>query len=218
MPAVALPWDEQPGQPNNITHVMDNDKALRDKINGNLDADNLSPAEAVRLGLSVPGTVRRGKSIIATEEARTNTAYGLLATPDRVSSVVVPADGLLAVKYSALVKNSVDSAARVAIFVGATQQQKPSGTGAPVVEDSSGVVSTDYGWIATAPGAIVFAQQWSSLGGAGDATRPAAPLYVGGPVYIEVPAGTYDVSVQYAATSGTVTAKERKLWVWGMGF
>lgn len=31
-------------------------------------------------------------------------------------------------------------------------------------------------------------------------------------------AGTYDVSVQFKSSSGTVTAKERKLWVWTMGF
>ena len=31
-------------------------------------------------------------------------------------------------------------------------------------------------------------------------------------------AGTYDISVQFKASSGSVTVKNRKLWVWTMGF
>lgn len=43
-----------------------------------------------------------------------------------------------------------------------------------------------------------------------------APL--AGPVYLFAAAGTYDVSVQFKATSGSVTAKNRKLWVWVEAF
>lgn len=76
---------------------------------------------AAKLGLSQTGDVRRGKSIIATEESRTNTSYGLLATPDRVQSVVLPTDGLLRVTFSALWKEASLGAARAAIFVGGSQ-------------------------------------------------------------------------------------------------
>lgn len=40
MGTVVLPWNETPGQPNNINHVMANDQALRDGINGGIDGVN----------------------------------------------------------------------------------------------------------------------------------------------------------------------------------
>ena len=39
------------------------------------------------------------QGIIATEESRTNTAYGPLATPDVVKGIVLPTDGLIVVGY-----------------------------------------------------------------------------------------------------------------------
>src|SRR4051812_26149246 len=48
-----------------------------------------------------------GSSIIATEESRTNVAYGKLPTPDQVSGVVLPPNGLIVVVYQALWKSSV---------------------------------------------------------------------------------------------------------------
>lgn len=42
MSSLSLPWDDIPGQPNNINHVMENDEAIRDKINGNINGDNLA--------------------------------------------------------------------------------------------------------------------------------------------------------------------------------
>jgi hypothetical protein len=35
----------------------------------------------------------------------------------------------------------------------------------------------------------------------------------GGVCYVFAAAGTYDVSVQFKASSGSITAKSRKLWV-----
>ena len=40
----------------------------------------------------------------------------------------------------------------------------------------------------------------------------------GGVVTVFAAAGTYDVSVQFLAVAGSVTVKERKLWVWVQGF
>jgi hypothetical protein len=42
--------------------------------------------------------------------------------------------------------------------------------------------------------------------------------HFGGLCAIEADAGTYDISVQYKASSGTVTAKDRKLWAMALGF
>lgn len=48
----------------------------------------------------------------------------------------------------------------------------------------------------------------------GIAKLSVAPATASNPIA----AGTYDVSVQFKASSGSVTVKERKLWIVSMGF
>lgn len=231
MGTVSLPYTLTAGQPENVNQLMDNLTTLRDAINGNLDATNLASGAvdvaelattlAGYLGVSQSGTVRRGKSIIATEESRTNTAYGKLTTPDQASSIVLPTDGLLGIAYQAMWKESVSGASKAAIFIGANQLKVASAS-APVVQEAgnSGVVNV-YAPLGTA----VFGLGSGAASGAGytgDVTTGqiiSGGLAVGsGVVYLAAAAGTYDVSVQFKSTSGSVTAKERKLWVWTMGF
>jgi hypothetical protein len=57
VPNLALPHLLVPGTPNNVNHVQENDNALRDKINGNINGDNLS---ADVLGVWRPLLVTRG--------------------------------------------------------------------------------------------------------------------------------------------------------------
>jgi hypothetical protein len=52
-----------------------------------------------------------------------------------------------------------------------------------------------------------------ALGGGG-----AANTGVGGVCHVFAAAGTYSVNVQFRSTSGTITAKERKLWVYTLGY
>ena len=211
MAEVTLPYTLVNATTADANQVQANDEALRDEINGGLDGHNLAVSE--ELGLSETGVVRRGKSIVATEESRTNVAYGTLTTPDQVANVVVPTDGLLWVNFRALVKTSVGSAGSVALFIGANQAKTPAGSGAPgVVAVSAGSQVNDYNWVYTGSATL------ASATGAGDATSVTTGLIAATPLAIEVAAGTYTVSVQYLASSGSITAKERKLWVWTMGF
>lgn len=168
----------------------------------------------------------RGKSIIATEETRTNTAYGLMTTPDRVTGIVLPTDGLIVVQFHALWKQSVDLAARAAIFLGSNQLLVHHGASAPVVSDAqipAGLgTPTDYNHLLSA------AQGLTGEGGStgvsstlttGTALAAVTPtVYVGGQCLIYAAAGTYDVSVQFKSSSGDVTVKERKLWVSTLAF
>lgn len=190
-----------------------------------------------------------GKSIIATSETRANTAYGKLATPDQVSSVVLPTDGLLAIWFHALWHGGVGSATavRAAIFIGANQLKVPQdGTtsGAPATEaaalnDGAGSVFTN---LVTVPiglaggtnggsnastvttgmvvGAAPNATGLDLLYELGGAAYTSVGDYTpgGGPVYVWAAAGTYDVSVQFKSATGTVTVKERKLWVRTIAF
>lgn len=192
-----------------------------------LERDDLEQAITQQLGLTTTGSghggaaVRRGKSIIATEEARSNVAYGLLTTPDRVQSIVLPTDGLIVVGYQALWKNSVAGAASAAIFVGANQLKTQQET-APAVQAANMSVgnSTDrYVPLTTSALGLTTVNSSAAAYTSDVATGQILGLGQSSAVaYIFAAAGTYDVSVQFKATSGSVTAKERKLWVWTVGF
>lgn len=212
-----------------------------------VDADSLISALADKLGVSQTGTVRRGKSIVATEEARTNTAYGTLTTPDRVQNVVLPADGLIVVAYQAMMKSSSSGAGRAAIFLDSNQLKiAMSKTAAPVTQAAPTVGTNEYSPVATFAGGLVTADVSGGAYTADVTTGQAVGVALGntgallqelngnlltivsvssststslaGSCVIFAAADTYDISVQFKASAGSVTAKERKLWVWTLGF
>jgi hypothetical protein len=169
----------------------------------------------------------RGQSIITTEEARTNTSYGTLTTPDEVTGIVVPTDGILCIHYAALWKNSVTGAGGAAIFIGGNQLRKGIGGGITEVDATTGPPSgTLYTRLMTS--SMDSGIRGDNGGSVADATllttglsgsMAASGTRVGGHIMVhELAAGTYTVNVQFKATSGTVTAKERRLRVWTMVF
>lgn len=168
----------------------------------------------------------KGRSIIATEEVLTNVAYGLMATPDRVPSVVVPADALVYVEFQGMMKNTNNSAGRAAIFIGTNQLKIAADTqAAPVVQEAAGnqalnvyrpISSAAFGLSSSAisdatayTGDVTTGQVVASHTGAGAS---------GVCVIDNLAAGTYDFSVQWKATAGSVTAKNRRLKVWIVPF
>jgi hypothetical protein len=194
-------------------------------LDGTITDVEIDPTYLSRVGISSGATIRRGKSIISAAESRTNVAYGLLGTPDRVQNITLPIDGLIAIVYQATWQESVDAAARAAIFIGANQLKVGnSALAAPALQEAScnGGANTD-----------------SLLTGGGFGLTATAgstnPAYTGdvttgqvigdlnltnsfGPILVFAAAGTYDISVQFKSTSGSVTVKNRKLWVWTIGF
>lgn len=164
-----------------------------------------------------------GKSIIATSETRTASTYGLLATPDRVQSIILPTDGILQIRYLAQWNQSTNVAASAAIFIGATQLTASTGTGATdpsvAVTGTGSTFGVDH-WLSSYWNGLI---SDTSTAGA----SPSAPVTTGqivgsysssnvtGGAMCEVfaAAGTYDISVQFKTTSGTLTVKNRKLWV-----
>lgn len=195
---------------------------------GQATAEGLDGASVLdKAGISSAATVRRGKSIIAAAESRTNTAYGTLTTPDQVTGVVLPTDGLIAVAYQALWDESVVGAARAAIFIGANQLKATSDNRSQAQEVGKGLGGAAAGLIplATYPGGLVSAS--NAYGGADPIPATGHVIGAGigsgypqpwGICHLFAAAGTYTVSVQFKATSGSVTAKGRKLWVWTVGF
>lgn len=155
-------------------------------------------------------------TIIATEQERTNVAFGNLTTPDEVKSVVLPENGLIVIGYQAKFKSSGSGTGSAAIFLGANQLKVQTVT-APKVQEAKTVGTAEFFLVATSNG-----------GGLETATgNPGADVTTGqllgsgntiaGLSYVFAAAGTYNISVQFKATSGSVTAKERKLWVGVIG-
>lgn len=200
-------------------------------LNGALDTDNLLDVINERLGLTKGAIKRRGKSIIPTPESRTNAAYGTMPTPDQVAGIVLPTDGLIYVAYQATWQESVNATAQASIFVGANQLQIAMTNGvAPTINQAAlgvGAAAVDKP-LASSSGGLVSSNGLAQASVySGDATTgqivgvnstASATFPIGGPVAIFATAGTYTISVQFRVSSGSVTVKNRKLWVWTIGF
>jgi len=205
------------------------------QVNANFTAHNTAiDGVAAMTGVVTPAVKMRGSAIIAATEARSNTAYGLMTTPDRVTGIVLPSAGLIIVKYFAYWNETVDGAARAAIFVGANQLKVAQiNTAAPAVQEAgcSGAANI------TQP----LSSAWWGLtsgGSAANATGHSAPVTTGQAIAVHnvggtdqatafgggaceiynLPAGTYDVSVQFKASSGTVNVLNRALYVEAKGY
>lgn len=184
-------------------------KTMLKGLNEALDTSNKTPSASLSLGnlgrLYAP-------TIIATEQARENVAFGTLTTPDEVKSVVVPENGLVQVGYIAKAKSSISTNGRVAIFIGSNQLTITTSGLVQEVE-----LGTEFANVGTAGPGLVGAAGTTAFKTTG---QPLAVSPTGSGGFCSIfglPAGTYNVSVQFKATSGTVTAKERKLWVGVIG-
>lgn len=173
------------------------------------------------------GAPSGGAVAISASEARTNTAYGLHTTPDRVQGIVVPANALVLVGYQALWASSVVNAGRAALFIGANQLkiQQDGVTPQPVVQEASNngrgaagdfvplgssVGGLKSGWVAGGVSSVSDVTTGMVLGPGAGATGE----YLGGPIWVnKLAAGTYDFSIQTKSASGSVTLKERLLQV-----
>jgi len=244
MPDLSIPNVFTAGTPARASEVNDNFNQIAAVVN-DLDSANFDSTTNDRLGLTTASTTRRGKSIIATEQVRTNTAYGTLTTADSVS-IALPTDGLIVVGYQATWKESVMGASRAALFLGANQVQvmgaATTGGSAPRTQEAllgTSNAGQEYALCTCAAGLVGLVS--SATGFTGDATTGqilgsvaaagsikmqigsdgiafTAPSFAAGPCLIFAAAGTYTVSVQFKSSSGSVTVKNRKLWIYTLGF
>ncbi len=153
---------------------------------------------------------------------RENAAFGTLTTPDEIKEVVVPTNALLLIGSSFGLKSSVSGAGRAAIFIGANQLKGAAGGANPVVQEVATTAAGSLQHVTTYPGGLSI--QTFAIWGAdvttgqtlGDVAAAAVPV-LGGFAVIFVAAGTYNITLQFKATSGNVTAKERKLWACVLG-
>lgn len=183
--------------------------AIQDDLGNQLAGVNVAG------GFNEGANVRRGKFIQPAVGSRTNTAYGALSNgPDQVANIVLPGDGLIIIAFQAVAQSTVLGAGRAAIFLGANQV-KSFGTALASQEATigagTGAANVDHILAAGAGGLV----SPNSGGYAGDATTGqiigADGVY--GYTVLHAAGGTYTISVQYKATSGTISVKNRRLWV-----
>lgn len=182
---------------------------IKEAVNGKLDHTNLSStAEITKAQLSSEAkpVAWYTPKIIATEQTRESTSFGTLSTADEITGVELHENGLIAVGYTANAKSSTSGAGRAAIFIGANQL-KNRGTAVEATTSTTEltrIFSSENG-LSASTSATALATTGELLGNGG------------GLALIFAAAGTYAISVKYRATSGSITAKERKLWVVAYG-
>lgn len=203
----------------------------KETVNGGLDHSNLSGSAGITNGQLAgelegsklkEGTIEAKRfesglgrikwytpKITATEQTRESASFGTLPTADEISSVVMPANGLMLIGFRAQVKSSVENAGKIAIFLGGNQLKTVSLAGNEGQEASTNTAG-------------VFSNVSSAVTGLTAVTQAAVPVTTGqilgtstagGFIAVFAAEATYNVTIQYKATSGSVTAKERKLWV-----
>jgi hypothetical protein len=184
---------------------------IKETVNGKLNHSNLEAAAAIeraQLAADAKRFTWYTPKVIATEETRENVAFGTLTTKDEIASVVLPENGLMLIGYIANFKSSVSAAGRAAVFIGANQLSA-SGAAQQALSVGTGFrrLHTAWGGLTVGPNENAWLTTGEILG---------SPLEAGFAVVFGA-AGTYTVSAQFKATSGSVTAKERKLWVATLG-
>lgn len=159
-----------------------------------------------------------GSSIIATSQTRTSSSYGTLSTPDQVTGVVVPTNGIIQVRYWAIWERATAVTGNAAIFIDSTMLTVPRLTGASTATGEASNVGGLDQYLTTYWGGLI------STGSGGDsgtvASLPATGSILGAGAagggaceIIGLPAGTYTVSVRFKTPSGTLTIENRNLWV-----
>lgn len=216
MTKVILPRLNQTGA-NEWADVQANDEAIATVVNGELSNENIvAGANIARSKLEggaqgIAGTLYT-PTVIATEESRTNVAFGTLTTPDEISGVVVPTNGILFVGYLAAVKSSVASAGSIALFIGSNQATESSGSLSTTSTEGTGF-SAFQTYSGPAKGG---AEQ--GLGRFGAASfNTTSMLGAGMAEFVGLAAGTYAISVKFKASSGSITAKQRRLTCFVLG-
>jgi hypothetical protein len=184
-------------------------KTFIESWNGKLDSTN--SLEGANLSKGVLGRWYAPVEI-ATEQERESATFGKLATPDEVTGVVLPKNGLIVIGYRAFFKSSVNNAGKAAIFLGANQL-KVWGMGAPIVQETSTEGTAEIHPLVSSPNGLATVGTVSTS----VVTTGQALSAFQGLCYVFAEAGTYSVSVQFKATSGKVAAKERVLQVGVIG-
>lgn len=175
-------------------------------------ADKL--ADANKLGISGTSAIRRGVSLIETNDTLTSTTYAYTSTPDKVSNIVLETSGLIAVSFMAKSwTSSVSAAGSAALFIGSNQVQRAASGAAYAVTSATSTATSSFSLYMDSSGLLATGSAALSTGAF------PSPRALGGVSYFAADAGTYDVGIKYKSTSGSITVNgTRILRVWTLNF
>lgn len=163
-------------------------------VDATLTASELGTTLAEYVGVTAGGTTRRGASVVATQVDITGTTYATDAG-DTSITVTQPTNGLTLIYAQCDMKNTAVGTGTVLTGV-----QIDGGTNRDLVAGSG----TSFVTYASVPG--------STSGTTADAgTGWPAPVAI-------YSAGTHSYRLIYKVTTGTGSFKNRKLFVWTIGF
>ena len=171
---------------------------LKEVVNGKLGQTNFEANAALAGKWYTP-------SIIATEQTRESASFGTLSTPDEITGVVLPTNGLILIRFLAVFKSSVAEAGEVGLFLGSNQIVAANGVNAGA-HTTGTVFRLTYTTGTTE--AMTVSGTTTSVVSTGLSVQTLC---------ISAAAGTYAVSAKFKASSGSVTAKERQLHVGVLG-
>jgi hypothetical protein len=217
MAKATLPTPESNPGKAEWSEVFANDRALREAVNSVANEQLAGGIEGGKLAANAKPFVWYTPKIIATEESRESTSFGTLTTPDEITGVVLPENGLIALGWSAKVKQSVAAAGKFAIFLG-TNQLKGIINGSPAALEGGVIGTAGFNHCFSNSIGITAATENAGADVATGQILGNSLNNTGGLCYIHAAAGTYNIRIQFKATSGTIKAKERKLWVGTLGY
>lgn len=186
----ALPNTIDAGTPIVAEEYQQNYEAIRTQLNGLLDGDNFT--DAARHLLSVyPGGLTRGKSIILGQQSTASTTYTKLTTPDQVTFLIMPDDGLLIVNWAFWMHslNPPTHAAQFALFIDNNIAQ----TRGPNI----GTTDIAFGTGATTPQSFQSRENGLDYQNFGAPVAPTTGAMFGGQQVFWVAAGIHDVSMRF---------------------
>lgn len=162
----------------------------------------------------------------------TSTSFGVLDAHDQINNVVVPSNGgLVFVVYRALWKLAgATGPAKVTLFVGSQQLRSVAHDQVTPVSVAESLSQTGTNWspLTSTPtgaggGSGMFGSKPSTSSNSSvDNTLPQAwssdDTIRWAPAVFEAPGGTYNISIQYKVTDGTLSVKDSRLRIWVVGF
>lgn len=198
--------------------------AVQAWANGNIDSSNLSLGTLQSAAVNQASQTVKGGSVVSTSQATSSAAYTTLGTPDQVANVQLNTPGILAIWYHATWQESVNNAARAAIFLNSNQlKAENEGSSAnPTVQEtalnaSNGpnvpviLCTTPLGLVCPVGGGV--ANAYGGDVSTGQILGSLANGKGGGPLFAFAAGGAYTVSVEFKTSSGTVTVSNRRLYV-----
>lgn len=170
------------------------------------------------------------RSIVTAEQSITSATFQVLGIADRIEDMDIDADDLLVVVFMGEFKSSGAGNGRAAIFVGGEQLMIGGSNQAAATRAEE----TSFTYVASHPlglaGSESTATGTSSLPtpvgiSAKDtrqfvgATEVASTIeQLGGACVIRPDTGIHDVEIRWSATSGSITARNRRLYAWTRKF